>query len=113
MVSVGVYSVMNYAVSLRSHEIGIRMALGAAGRDILLMVMRSAAGILSIGIATGLFVYLACGRLIADQFDLPSPYDPLAIAAGVSAIVVVGISACWRPARRASRLDPIAVLRSE
>src|SRR5262249_34696258 len=76
MVSVGVYSVMNYAVSLRSHEIGIRMALGAARSDILLMVLRSGARVLSIGVVVGLLACLACGRLIVDQFDLRAPYDP-------------------------------------
>jgi putative ABC transport system permease protein len=113
MVSVGVYSVMNYAVSLRSHEIGVRMALGAARMDILLMVLRSGTRVLSIGIAVGLVACLACGRLIADQFDLLTVHDPMAMVAGVIAIVVVGVAACWRPAHRASRVDPIAVLRSE
>jgi putative ABC transport system permease protein len=113
MVSVGVYSVMNYAVSLRAHEIGIRMALGAAKSDILLMVLRSGAQVLAIGIAVGLLACLACGRLIADKFDLLTPNDPLAMTAGIFAIVVVGVIACWRPAHRASRVDPITVLRSE
>jgi putative ABC transport system permease protein len=113
MVSLGVYSVMNYAVSLRSHEIGIRMALGAARSDIIFMVLRSGARVLAIGIAAGLLACLACSRLIADQFDLLTVHDPMAIAAGVIAIVVVGVAACWHPAHRASRVDPIAVLRSE
>jgi ABC-type antimicrobial peptide transport system permease subunit len=113
MVSVGVYSVMNYAVSLRSHEIGIRMALGAARSDILLMVLRSGARVLAIGVAVGLLACLACGRLIADQFDLRAPYDPIAMTAGVIVIVAVGVVASWRPAQRASRVDPITALRSE
>jgi putative ABC transport system permease protein len=113
MVSVGVYSVMNYAVSLRSHEIGIRMALGAARSDILLMVLRSGARVLSIGVVVGLLACLACGRLIVDQFDLRAPYDPIAMTAGVIVIVAVGVVACWRPAQRASRVDPITALRSE
>jgi putative ABC transport system permease protein len=113
MVSVGVYSVMNYAVTLRSHEIAIRMALGAARSDIILMVLRSGARVLSIGIAVGLLACFACGSLIADQFDLLTVHDPIAMVAGVIAIVVVGVAACWRPAHRASRVDPIAVLRSE
>jgi putative ABC transport system permease protein len=113
MVTVGVYSVMNYAVSLRSHEIGIRMALGASRGAILLMVLRSGAQVLSIGVAVGLLACLASGRLIADQFDLRAPYDPIAMTAGVIAIVVVGVTACWRPAQRASRVDPITALRSE
>jgi len=113
LVSVGVYSVMNYAVSLRSHEIGIRMALGAARSDILLMVIRSGTQVLLIGIVVGLLACLACGRLIADQFDLRTSYDPLAMTAGIMAIVMVGIVACWRPAHRASRVDPITVLRAE
>ncbi len=113
MVSVGVYSVMNYAVSLRSHEIGIRIALGAARSDILLMILRSGARVLSIGVTIGLLAFLACGRLIADQFGLLTPHDPIAMAAGVIVIVVVGIAACLRPAQRASRVDPITALRSE
>ncbi|MBO0857855.1 MAG: ABC transporter permease [Chloracidobacterium sp.] len=113
MVSVGVYSVMNYSVSLRSHEIGIRIALGAARSDVIFMVLRSGARVLAIGISVGLLVCLACGRLIADQFGLRTTHDPIAMAAGVIVIVVVGIAACLRPARRASRVDPITALRSE
>jgi putative ABC transport system permease protein len=77
------------------------------------MVLRSGARVLAIGIVVGLLAYLACGRLIADQFDLLTPHDPMVMAAGVVAIVLVGVAACWRPAHRASRVDPIAVLRSE
>jgi putative ABC transport system permease protein len=113
MVSVGVYSVMNYAVSLRSHEIGIRIALGAGRSDIIFMVLRSGARVLAIGVTVGLLACLACGRLIADQFGLLTPHDPIAMAAGAIVIVVVGIAACLRPAQRASRVDPITALRSE
>jgi putative ABC transport system permease protein len=113
MVTVGVYSVMNYSVSLRSHEIGIRMALGAARRDIMLMVLRSGARVLGIGIAIGLLAGIACGPLIANQFDLLTVHDPMAMAAGIIAVAVIGLAACWRPANRASHVDPIRVLRSE
>src|SRR5262245_34553410 len=101
MVSVVVYSVMNYAFSLRAHEIGIRMALGAGRSDILLMVLRSGAQVLAIGIAVGLLACLACGRLMADKFDLRTAYDPMAVTAGVIAIVMVGVLACWRAANGA------------
>jgi putative ABC transport system permease protein len=77
------------------------------------MVLRSGARVLGIGIAVGLLACLACGRLIADQFDLLTVHDPMAMAAGIIAIVIVGLAACWRPANRASYVDPITVLRSE
>jgi len=77
------------------------------------MVLRSGAQVLSIGVAVGLLACLACGRLIADQFDLRTPHDPIVMTAGVIVIVVVGVAACWRPAQRASRVDPITALRSE
>jgi putative ABC transport system permease protein len=89
------------------------MALGAGRSDVLLMVLRSCAQILAIGIAVGLLACIVCGRLVTDIFDLRTPHDPLAMTAGIIAIVVVGVAACWRPAYRASRVDPITVLRSE
>jgi len=77
------------------------------------MVLRSGAQVLAIGVAVGLLACLACGRLIADQFGLLTHLDPMAMTGGVIVVMAVGFAACWRPAHRASRVDPITALRSE
>ena len=113
LASVGLYGVMSYAVTRRTNEIGVRMALGARGADVVRMVMKETMSLVSIGMAIGLGAALATTRLISTLlFDL-SPNDPATIAAAVSLMIAVAALAGYLPARRASRVDPMTALRCE
>jgi predicted permease len=110
---VGVYSVVSYAASRRTHEIGIRMALGAGPREILRMVLHQGLGVIGIGLAVGLAAALAVTRVFANMFIGIKPTDPLTYASVGIFLVGVALLACWIPARRATRVDPLVALRYE
>ncbi len=110
---VGVYSVVSYAASQRTHEIGIRMALGADPGDILKMMIRQSFLVIGVGIATGLLVAFAGTRAIASLLVGVSPSDPLTFAGVVVLLSGVAFLACWIPARRATRVSPLVALRYE
>jgi predicted permease len=110
---IGLYGTMAYAVTRRTSEIGIRMALGAGRSTILIMVFRETAVIVLAGIVVGLpAAWIATGLLKARLFEL-GPHDPASIILAVSATLVVTAIAGWVPARRASRVDPMVALRYE
>jgi putative ABC transport system permease protein len=113
LVAIGVYSVIAYTVSRQTHEIGIRIALGAARSHVLRMVGSLALRLLGVGIVLGLLASIAATRLIASQLWTVSPYDPLTLTLVVGAMVAIGLVACYFPARRAMRVDPIVALRYE
>jgi putative ABC transport system permease protein len=113
LVAIGVYSVIAYTVSRQTHEIGIRIALGAGRSQVLRMVATMGLRMLAIGVVVGLLVSLATTRFIAAQLWTVSPYDPLTIVLVIGVMAVVGIAACYFPARRALRVDPIVALRYE
>jgi len=110
---VGVYSVASYAAVQRTHEIGIRMAIGATPRDILKMVLRQGFGIVSLGVVVGLAAAFAGTRLLSDLFYGVTPSDPVTYAAVATLLLVVALLACWIPARRATRVSPLVALRFE
>jgi putative ABC transport system permease protein len=110
---VGVYSVASYAAVQRTHEIGIRMAIGATPRDILKMVLRQGIALVGIGLLAGLAAAFAGTRLLADLFYGVTPSDPLTYAAVATLLLVVALLACWIPARRATRVSPLIALRFE
>ncbi len=110
---VGIYGVISYSVSRRVHEIGIRMALGAARRDVLRMVLGRGARIALVGVAIGILAALALTRLIAGMLFGVSPRDPLTLAAVAALLVMVALAACYIPARRATKVDPMRALRWE
>ena len=110
---VGVYSVASYAATQRTHEIGIRMAIGATPRDILEMVLRQGIGIVGIGLFIGLAAAFAGTRLLADLFYGVAPSDPATYAGVATLLLVVTLLACWIPARRATRVSPLLALRFE
>jgi putative ABC transport system permease protein len=113
LVTIGVYSVIAYTTSRRTHEIGIRIALGAARADVLKMVIRKGLQLLLAGVAIGLAVSFALSRVIVTQLWGVSPYDRLTLVSVAALLLAVGLIACWIPARRATRINPSSALRYE
>ncbi len=113
LASIGIYGVLSYEISERTQEIGIRMALGATGRDVLWMVLRQSLPIVFTGIAMGLPLALGSTRLISGFLYQLSPTDPAAITLSVLLLILVALVACYLPARRATKLDPLTALRHE
>jgi putative ABC transport system permease protein len=111
--SLGIYGVMAYSTSQRRHEIGIRMALGAATPDVLRLVLQQGMRLVLLGLAIGLFGAWALSRVLAGQLYGISARDPLTYAAVALLLGTVAFAATWLPARRATRVDPMISLRSE
>jgi ABC-type antimicrobial peptide transport system permease subunit len=110
---VGVYGVIAYSVASRTRELGVRVALGATPRRLMASVLTAGARLVGIGIALGVAGALAVGRVISGLlYGLP-PTDAPTLASGIALFALVAAAACWLPARRASRVDPIAALRAE
>ncbi len=110
---VGLYGVVAYSVGQRSHEIGIRMALGAGRRSILLTVVRQGLWLVVAGAAAGVVLALGAARLVSSLLFDVKPYDLLTYTAVAGLLIVVAAGACYLPARRATRADPTVVLRGE
>lgn len=114
LVTVGVYSVLAYATALKTHEIGIRMALGAKRADVLRLVIASGLRLVVAGVGIGLVVSLLLGRAIETVlWQGVKPYDPATLTGTALLLVATGALACWIPARRAARVDPMVALRYE
>jgi putative ABC transport system permease protein len=113
LVVIGIFSVMAYTVSLQTHEIGIRMALGAQQINILRLVLLNGFRLVAAGILTGLLASYALTRFLASQISGVSATDPSTFAAVVVLVIVVGLTACLLPARRAAQVDPMIALRYE
>jgi len=113
LVVIGVFSVMAYNVSLQTHEIGVRMALGAQQGSILKMVLARGMGLVAAGIVIGLFASYALTRYLASQVWGISTTDPWTFAAVIALIVFAGVAACLLPAWHAARVDPLVALRYE
>jgi predicted permease len=109
---VGVYGVVSYAASQKSHEIGVRMALGAQPSDILKMVFRDGFLIVAIGLAIGGALALAAGRVVG-KFIVVSAKDPVTFVVVTGVLAIVALAACFIPALRATRVDPLVALRYE
>jgi putative ABC transport system permease protein len=113
MGAVGLYGVIAYTVNCRTREIGLRIALGAAPRDVVRMVLRQGARLTVAGLGLGLVVGLALARAIAGVLYGASPTDPWTYGGVVLVLATSALLASWIPARRASHVDPLAALRTE
>jgi predicted permease len=113
LVLMGIFSVMAYTVSLRTHEIGIRMALGAQQNDVLRMVLKKGLALIATGTIAGLAAGLALTRLMSNQIWGVSPTDPWTFSAVAALILSIGLAACLFPARKAARGDPLVSLHYE
>jgi ABC-type antimicrobial peptide transport system permease subunit len=113
LAAIGTYGVLSYMVAQRRREIGIRMALGADQGNVLGQVLKQGLVLTSVGLVVGLAGAFAMNRLIASLLFGVQPTDPTTLVAVVATITLVAALACWLPAWRASRVDPIVVLRDD
>jgi len=113
LAAVGIYSVMSYSVSRRTHEIGIRISLGAKTTDVLLLVLRQGLLLAATGSAIGILGALILSRLMATLLYGVRPIDAITFASVAGLLMIIALAACCIPARRAMRVDPMVALRYE
>jgi putative ABC transport system permease protein len=113
LAAIGIFGVMSYSVSRRAQEMAIRIALGARRGDVLKLILGEGLGVTLLGVLIGVGVSLALGRLISSYLYGVSAYDPLTFFAVALLLFAVALLACFLPARRASRTDPLIALRYE
>ena len=113
LVAFGVYGVLAYTVSQQTREIAIRMALGGDRGHVVRMVVRLGLRLVGAGLVIGIAVSLLTNRLLVNQLWNMSPHDPMTFLVALSVILVIGAFACWVPARRAVRVEPMVALRHE
>ena len=113
LAAVGVYGVVAHAVAQRTHEIGVRMALGAVIGDVLLLVLRQGFTPVAVGLAVGIGAAVGASQLLGSILYGVTPTDPVTYASVVAILAAVALVACIAPARRAAKVDPLLSLRSE
>jgi ABC-type antimicrobial peptide transport system permease subunit len=110
---IGLYGLLSYEVSRRTHEIGTRMALGAQMADVLRLVVRQGAALAIVGAIIGIAVALGVTRYLKSMLYKLQAYDPVTIGGVAVLLLLIALLACYVPARRATRVDPIVALRHE
>jgi putative ABC transport system permease protein len=113
LAAIGMYSVIAYNVTQRNHEMGVRVALGAQGRDLARLVVSEGVKLGGVGIIIGAAVAFAAGKWVKPLLFEQSPHDPVIFAVVTLSLLVVAVAASWMPARRASRVDPSIALRAD
>jgi putative ABC transport system permease protein len=113
LASLGIYGVISFTVARRTPEIGIRIALGASRAELMGMILKDGMIPVLTGLALGLLAAASIGRLISSQLYGVAARDPLTMSAVAIVLSAVGVCACWLPARRATRIDPLTALRFE
>jgi len=113
LAGVGIFGVMSFAVTQRTHEVGVRMALGAQGNEVLRLIVGQGLRLTFVALVIGLIAASGATRLLASQLFGVTPSDPVTFAAVPLVLGAVAVLACYLPARRASRLDPLVALRRE
>jgi putative ABC transport system permease protein len=113
LAAVGIYGVIAYSISLRTHEFGIRSALGATKRDLLELVLRQGLYLTLIGLVAGIILSLGLTRLLRSLLFGVSPTDVVTFAAVIMLLVITAVLACFIPARSAANVDPMTALRYE
>jgi putative ABC transport system permease protein len=113
LAGLGLYGLVSHGVGQRTREFGVRTALGASPRAVLMLVLREGAALIGLGVAVGLTGALVAARLLQSMIFETSLYDPTVFLAVPLLLAAVGLLACWLPARRATKVDPMVALRSE
>lgn len=113
LAAIGIYGLLAHLVARRTREIGVRMALGATRSNVLALTLRQGGRLIALGVALGLVMSLAATRFIQSKLFGISPVDPVTLLAVVTLLSLIALLACWLPARRASRVDPMVALRYE
>jgi putative ABC transport system permease protein len=113
LAAIGLYGVMAYSVAQRTREIGLRVALGAGRRAVLRLVLGQGLRLVGLGVALGVAGGAAVSRLLSSMLFGLSPFDPLAYVSVSLFLIVVALLACWIPARRATKVDPMIALKHE
>ena len=111
LASIGLYGILAYSVNQRKREIGLRMALGAAQASVLRLILKQGMSLVAIGVLLGFAAALAVGRLLSRMLYGVSASDPISVAGAAAVLLAIALLACYLPARRASRVDPLAALR--